>query len=318
MENHHRNESLTSELSSSHLHNSHGVQQEHTHHNTSPELQYQPPTQFFFLRLPFEIRLQIYGFVIPQNRPIDVSSPRFGLHELKRKDNQDLNTSLETGEDISGRRCTTTIKCEPHYCPQDWTSQNYKTHLSNSIFLLSKQISTEALDVLYGGNIFKLCLDGYDEMSLMENFADTNWRRIKKMLISVKPFTYENMRGDIDEGFWAFMLPRLNSLRIVVDSPTRTNYMAWIDSRQGNEQNKWLVPHLECLGRHLSRRTVVEVDDDDCVQMQQLIKRYLPGEHHKVECGMVENLVLKSRLKTNFFRSCRFYPSSASPRPFGF
>jgi hypothetical protein len=42
----------------------------------------------------------------------------------------------------------------------------------NSIFLLSKQISEEALDVLYGNNMFKLYLHGEGEYHLKKNFTE--------------------------------------------------------------------------------------------------------------------------------------------------
>jgi len=54
---------------------------------------------------------------------------------------------------------------------------NYK----NSIFLISKQISGEALDILYGENVFKLHLNREGESYLQKNFTEANRQRMRHL-----------------------------------------------------------------------------------------------------------------------------------------
>jgi hypothetical protein len=49
----------------------------------------------------------------------------------------------------------------------DYWNRNKK---KNSIFLLSKQISEEALDMLYGDSVFMVYLNGESELRLQKNF----------------------------------------------------------------------------------------------------------------------------------------------------
>ena len=81
------------------------------------------------LDLPFEIRLQIYCYCIPRKCIIGVSHPRFPI-----------GWPLEQEGD--------TLDFEGDY----WNLNKNK----NSLLLLSKQLSEECLDILYGENISKL------------------------------------------------------------------------------------------------------------------------------------------------------------------
>ena len=67
--------------------------------------------------------------------------------------------------------------------PRSWNCNKNK----NSIFLLSKQISEEALDILYGDNIFKLYLHGEGEVYLKKNFTEANRQRMRYLLLIAEP-----------------------------------------------------------------------------------------------------------------------------------
>jgi hypothetical protein len=57
----------------------------------------------------------------------------------------------------------------------------------NSIFLISKQISKEALDILYRENIFKLHLHKKGKYYLKKNFAKGNRQRMQYLLLITQP-----------------------------------------------------------------------------------------------------------------------------------
>ena len=86
----------------------------------------------------------------------------------------------------------------------------------NSLLLLSKQISEECLDILYGENIFKLYLNGEGEVYLRKNFTEVNRRRMRYLLLIAQPMgvSYEPVRIP-DNVLWASILPSLRVLRIV-------------------------------------------------------------------------------------------------------
>ena len=76
----------------------------------------------------------------------------------------------------------------------DWNCSN-----NNSIFPVSKQISNEALDILYRENIFKLRLYREGEYFLKKNFAKGNRQRIQYLLLTTQPMgvSYEPGRSQI-------------------------------------------------------------------------------------------------------------------------
>ena len=51
----------------------------------------------------------------------------------------------------------------------------------NSLLLVSKKVGLEALDVLYGDNIFQLSFDGWEEYDFNENFTEANRRKIRAL-----------------------------------------------------------------------------------------------------------------------------------------
>jgi hypothetical protein len=72
---------------------------------------------------------------------------------------------------------------------EDYTLGDYwnRNKNKNSIFLVLKQISKEALDILYRDNIFKLRLYNKGEYYLAKNFTEANRQRIRYLLLTAQP-----------------------------------------------------------------------------------------------------------------------------------
>lgn len=133
----------------------------------APPLSTIPPAGL--LRLPFEIRLQIYHYCIPRKRVIEVSMPRFysgwpyeevdRTLDFERGPDFEDNT-LELEDTLSDREEALDLESDTMSLKgynADWEGDYWDCNKNkNSIFLLSKQISEEALNILYGDNIFKL------------------------------------------------------------------------------------------------------------------------------------------------------------------
>jgi hypothetical protein len=55
----------------------------------------------------------------------------------------------------------------------------------------------------------------------------------------------------------------------------------------------WVRPFLQCFGQHLSRETIVQVDDDGLLETGELVKECLPDGYRKVRCRFVGDLIFK-------------------------
>jgi hypothetical protein len=244
------------------------------------------------LRLPFEIRLQIYHYCIPRKRLVEVGSPYF-IHQWYSEDH--ASTFEEDQDDDSEHNAAypkDRAKLDGQVSRLDdcfWGSYWNK----NSILRLSKQISEEALDVLYGDNIFKLRLER-EEFDLETNFVEANIKRMRYLLLVAQPSHIYSDDKIPNDALWHSILPQLKILRIVAQQPPE-------DPRYSNANLEhdiegwvnWLKPFLQCFGRHLSRRTIVEVDDDGREETAALVKKYLPDGYRKLQCHLVGDFVFK-------------------------
>jgi hypothetical protein len=166
----------------------------------------------------------------------------------------------------------------------------------NSLFLVSKQISEEALDFLYGENIFQLHLHGAGEYFLRQKISERNRRRMRYILAIAQPKGVSFQPGrKPDNALWSSILPNLKVFRLVAQQPPEA---AGYDNAPTLEQEMdrwltWIKPFLECFGRHLLSTVVVEVDDDDRKETSELVKEGLPNGYRKVRCRLAGDLIFK-------------------------
>lgn len=243
------------------------------------------------LRLPFEIRLQIYHHCIPRKRLVDVSNPYFS----PERPSVDSTSTVEDGDSeydaVYSQDCTE-LDDQRLGSIDYWDSYKNK----NSIFLLSRQISGEALDVLYGENVFKLHLHGEGEYYLKKNFVEANRQRMRYLLLTAGPRGVSYTPGRIpDDSLWRSILPQLKLLRIVAEQPRKAGgyYNAPTLEQDMECWVNWIRPFLRCFGRHLLGQTVVEVDDDGQVETEALLKECLPGGYRKVQCHVAGDLIFR-------------------------
>jgi hypothetical protein len=166
----------------------------------------------------------------------------------------------------------------------------------NSIFLLSKQISEEALDILYGDNVFKLRLHGQGEYYLKKNFTDRNRQRMRYLLPIAQPIGVSYTPGNIvDDALWCSILPYLKGLRMVVEQPVEAGgyYNAPTLEQDMDCWVKWIRPYLQCFGQYLSVQTKVQVDHDGRSETGALVKEYFPHGYREVRCRHAGDLIFK-------------------------
>ena len=137
---------------------------------------------FRFLDTPLEIRREIYRYCLLRRDPVCIHKPFF------------YNRFPDSG-----------------------VSEHKK-----SLLLVSRQVGSEALVVLYGENTFQIYLSDRGEADLKKFFAEANIGRIRRMEI-VTPFQsgYPTFYGvnyshKLDSRLWSPFLANLTKLSIVV------------------------------------------------------------------------------------------------------
>ncbi|KAF2011502.1 hypothetical protein BU24DRAFT_426585 [Aaosphaeria arxii CBS 175.79] len=232
------------------------------------------------LSLPIELRLEVYRHCIPQNRTVDVELSCFIYQSSDLDDMQDFAGFIYDLEDGSGDRpdLANNISISTY-------RNGIKSNL-NSILRVSKQISEEALNVLYGDNYFELRLTGFGKSQFRRNFSYQNRQRIKRLVLIAQPEDSScTKQSRVDDALWRFMLPQLTMLRIVIDTPVyKENIFDARTPKQKMEQCiNWLLPYMQCFGQYLRAETKVEVDANGHAEMEELAKDCLPHGYQKVK-----------------------------------
>ena len=244
--------------------------------------------------IPLETRLQIYNYCIPRKRIVEVSDPRFHVRWPAKEDD---DTQEFEGEDNSW-------DVEEEDNNQDFESVASDSvidlwKISNnrgSLLLVSKQIGEEALDLLYGENIFELHLHGEGEYFLRKNFSERNRRRMRYILVIAQPMGVSFKPGqEPDNALWSSTLPNLKVLRLVAQQPLTAAgyYNAPTLEQEMDRWVEWIKPFLECFGQYLRSTIVVEVDDNDTKETSELVKECLWNNYRKVRCHLAGDLIFQ-------------------------
>lgn len=269
------------------------------------------------LRLPFEIRLQIYHYCIPQKYVIEVSNPRFYIRwPFEKKDHTidlenaldfkddtldseddavGLQGTLEGGSEDDIKNMDADVVYSAGYT-LDMEGEYWNCSNNNSIFLISKQISNEALDVLYGANIFKLRLHRQGESDLKKNFAEGNRHRMRYLLLSAQPMGVSYQLGRLpDYSLWSSLLPTLKGLRIVAEQPVEalSYFQAPSLEEEIDHWAEWIKPFLQCFGRYLAREVIVQVDINGQAETGELFEECLPHSYREIRCRHVGDVIFK-------------------------
>ncbi|KAJ9601895.1 hypothetical protein H2200_013610 [Cladophialophora chaetospira] len=92
---------------------------------------------------------------------------------------------------------------------------------NNGLLMVSKQISEETIDLLYGENIFEVGLHGGGESVFQVNISKRNRRRMRRIIAVARPPGSLVPPGwKPDQVLWRSTLPNLTSSRLVALEPT--------------------------------------------------------------------------------------------------
>lgn len=146
------------------------------------------------------------------------------------------------------------------------------------VLQLSKQISEECLDILYGENIFSMELNGNGELDLRKNFTKENRYRVRRLAIGIRHVGDSYGTSMPDESLWARVLPNLSFLWILADQPVEVRgYVISPTPKEDLERwMKWVRPYLQCLGKYIPDRLITIIDDDGQKVTREMIRMYMP------------------------------------------
>ncbi|KAJ5960904.1 uncharacterized protein N7479_008054 [Penicillium vulpinum] len=183
------------------------------------------PTRSRLFTLPAEMRLQIFGYCVPHNCAIKVTNAMYRPYEV-----EPLVSTRNPSRRFSNTR------------PR-WTN----------ILQVSKEMSDQCLDILYGDNLFEVYLNRGGEATLRKTFGKENLQRIR-YIIAIAPgpcFTGELNPPDIP--FWTMMIPNLNRFEWVTqpEQKAEENRSDIMVKRGLEGWMEWQDAYLDCFGEFL-------------------------------------------------------------------
>lgn len=163
-----------------------------------------------------------------------------------------------------------------------------------SILLVSRQISEEALDILYGENVFKLDVNE-DQDCFVTRFTVRNRLRIRHLLLVSRPYRYDRgLLSGLEFVIWSPILANLTKLCIVAQEPLPGCFFnpLWDDVPDGSQTtlkkllDDWAISLKAIfvfINQHLSKDMVVLVDDGSREYTTKLIRQCLSNNTKSVK-----------------------------------
>ena len=164
-----------------------------------------------------------------------------------------------------------------------------------SILLVSKRISQEALEILYGENYFKVDLNEDVDETFVTHLAPQNTLLIRRLLLTARPLRCDRgLLPTIDFRIRGRILANLSQLCIVAQEPLAGHYFnpPWEDvsdeapvalTKRLSTWAKWLGPILQLISQHVSTDLVVHLDVGNREFTTNLIKKYIWNDIRRVQ-----------------------------------
>jgi hypothetical protein len=153
------------------------------------------------------------------------------------------------------------------------------------ILSVPKQVSEEALGILYGCNLFMVLMNGGAHDKLLK-FGTDDIRRVRYLRLVAQPMGNCFLETMILESrLWVPLLTDLKRLCLVVKQPLRDGgyYNARSLEEVISEWIAWLEPILRYLARNITKTTIGEVDDNDLVETGELAQKSFPFIYERVQ-----------------------------------
>lgn len=153
------------------------------------------------------------------------------------------------------------------------------------ILSVSRQISEEAFNLLYGRNLFIVHVHGGAHNKLL-NFGSFNIRRIRSLRLVAQPMGICFPKPvQFDSRLWIPLLTDLSQLCLVVQQPLQA--MSYYNAPRLEEDMQewiaWLEPILRYLARNITEKTIVGIDDNKLVETGDVIQKYFCSGYERVQ-----------------------------------
>ena len=245
-------------------------------------------TEPLLLRLPLELRQHIYAFILGPRRLINLSHVRLELDSwsramIYRPKLEKLRESSvpEYDEDIDdeseGKSSESGIECAHQF------NEEFMCEWRTGILGVSRAVSDDVLDVLYGQNIFVANIHGEDYLQFRK-FGAANLRRVRYLRIVARPMGISYGRAlAFDPKLWFPLLEGLLQFCVVAQQPlaTRRYYDAPTLEEDLCEWTTWLDPILKYFSTHLPKTTAVGLDADGRAETTAMMDKHFASGYQK-------------------------------------
>ncbi|CAF9933908.1 MAG: hypothetical protein HETSPECPRED_009045 [Heterodermia speciosa] len=222
------------------------------------------------LRLPVELRQHVFAFIFGPRRVVDLRHVRLELDARYR--NMIYRPVSEKLRECDNRE-------------KEWrTIILEESEWMTGILEVSRVISDEALDVLYGQNTFVVDIHGMDHRRLLKLGA-ANLRRIHHLRIVARPMgTSYRKPLVIDPQIWLPLLEGMVQFCIVVQQPLVARQ--YLDAPTLEQElckwTTWLDPVLEYFSAVLPKTTAINLDNDDHAETTAMMDKHFGSGYQKV------------------------------------
>ena len=257
------------------------------------------------LRLPLELRQRMYAIIFGSPRLVDLRHVKVALDEYSRdmiyrpkleklrekkskkwferensEDEKDFESEFEVHASYRFSENFESGSEENAYR----FSVDFMYEWRTGILEVSKAISDEALDVLYGQNAFIVDVHGRGYHDLLK-FGVANLQRIRYLRIVARPMGISYGRALIfDPQLWLPLLEGLLQFCIVAQQPLAARGYPGAPSLKEDlrKWTTWLDPVLKYFSTNLPKTTVVGLDDDGHAETTAMMDKYFDSDYQKV------------------------------------
>lgn len=167
----------------------------------------------------------------------------------------------------------------------DRSSQDQRT--ISSLLLVSKQIYTEASELLYFSTVFEVMLTADTGYYCLKVFNQATLNRIRRLQIVLRPSTcfYSLSTSRLNLSMWSPLLAQLTHLTVAAQQPLHPR--PYYENRSLEEDVarwvKWIAPIMKPIGQGLQARCVVTVDHDNKEETKAVMEEAFPNGFRQVE-----------------------------------
>ncbi|KGO75629.1 hypothetical protein PITC_055070 [Penicillium italicum] len=200
------------------------------------------PTTSLLYTIPTELRLKIFALCVPRKCAIKVTSTMYrpyGVEPVVSTRDRSLRDRFSNTSPL-------------------WTN----------VLHVSKQMSDECLNILYGENLFEVYLDKGAEATLKKTFTKENIQRIRSILAIAPGPIFSGELSPPDIPFWATTIPNLKLFGWLTQPDKRAETLTSNSTMVQRLEcwKEWMEAYLDCFGEFLvpgvDFKMRIETEDD--------------------------------------------------------